>query len=82
MSTTKSPHTPASPTPATRILRKRDVLLKISVSSTTLWRMQRAGIFPKSFPISRGLVGWRESDIDAWIDRRSKSRTALPVRPV
>lgn len=59
-----------------RILRKPDVLARIGVSSTTLWRMQRDGRFLPPFRISPGLVGWLETDVDDWIEaqRQASSR--------
>ena len=51
-----------------RVLRKPDVLARIPVSPTTLWRMQRDRGFPPPFRISPGLVGWLETDVDDWIE--------------
>ena len=56
-----------------RILRKWEVLARIRVSATTLWRLQSRGEFPPSFRISPGAVGWRESDVDRWIEERGRS---------
>ena len=67
MTTRTPPRKPA------RILRKSEVLERIRVSATTLWRMQGRGEFPPSFRISRGAVGWRESDIERWIEERGRS---------
>ena len=61
------------PSRPTRILRRAEVLARVPVSPTTLWRMQRRGDFPPSFPISPGAVGWREADIDQWIEERGRS---------
>ncbi len=56
----------------TRILRAPEVVRLIGVSRTTLWRMERAGKFPKRISISGGgtAVGWREDQIREWIDSR------------
>ena len=56
----------------TRILRKPQVLARLGVSGTTLWRMQRRNEFPKPFRISPGLIGWRETDVDRWIEERGR----------
>ena len=68
-----------------RVLRKPEVLARVGVSSTTLWRMQRAGRFPPSFHISPGLVGWLDADVDRWIEtqghaslRRTPSSSVSP----
>ncbi|WP_309646014.1 AlpA family phage regulatory protein [Phenylobacterium sp.] len=36
------------------------------ISRTTAWRLQNAGDFPRPVVISRGRVGWRESEVAAW----------------
>lgn len=40
------------------------------LSRTTLWRMSRAGEFPKPVPISKGRVGYPAERIHAWIAER------------
>lgn len=57
-----------------RILRRWQVLERLGVSPTTLWRMQRRGDFPPFFQISAGLVGWLEADVDHWIEERARGR--------
>ena len=62
----------------TRLLRKPAVLERVGLSDTTIWRLERAGKFPKSIRISAGAVAWREADIEAWIAERiaaSRRRT-------
>jgi len=54
------------------ILRRREVLRLTGLPSTTLWRRVRDGHFPE--PIRLGgpntrAVGWRRSDIEAWLER-------------
>lgn len=65
---------PAAPAP--RLLRRDEVSDRTGLSATTIWRMQRAGNFPKSVPISAGLVGWIESEVNAWIASRIAARDA------
>ncbi len=36
------------------------------ISRTTAWRLQNTGAFPRPVVISRGRVGWRESEVYAW----------------
>ena len=60
-------------TTATRILRKPAVLDRVGLSDTTLWRLERAGRFPRSIRISQGTVGWRESDVEDWIRERAEA---------
>jgi prophage regulatory protein len=55
---------------ADRILRIRGVVEMTSLAQATVYRMIRAGTFPRGVDISPRAVGWRVSDIDAWIAKR------------
>jgi prophage regulatory protein len=57
-----------------RVLSQPAVLAKVPVSRTTLWRMERDGLFPKRIRISTNRVGWLETEIDAWLEERRLSR--------
>ena len=67
MQTQETSHTPS------RLLRKPAVVARVGLSATTLWRLERAGEFPRSFRISPGAVAWREADIEAWISQRAEA---------
>jgi predicted DNA-binding transcriptional regulator AlpA len=60
----------ATATPSKRVLSQRAVLERVPVSRTTLWRMERAGLFPQRIRVSANRVGWIEADVDAWVDGR------------
>ncbi|MDZ7895358.1 MAG: AlpA family phage regulatory protein [Sphingobium sp.] len=53
--------------PGERLLRLRDVLDRVGLSTTTLYRRIRAGEFPKPMKLSAGVSRWRESQVDGWI---------------
>jgi prophage regulatory protein len=59
--------------PTTKLLRKPQVLERVGVSGSTLWRMQKRGQFPDSVQISPGTVGWFASDVEDWIVSRRAS---------
>lgn len=61
-----------SPSP-TRLLRKPAVIERVALSDTTIWRLARAGKFPRAIRISPGAVAWREADIEAWIALRAEA---------
>jgi prophage regulatory protein len=42
----------------------------VGFSRTTAWREMRAGRFPRPIRISANRVGWRRSDLMAWLSRR------------
>lgn len=53
------------------LLSKAQVIEITTLSHTTIWRMMKKGIFPKSVKASMGRVAWRKSDIDNWLDERT-----------
>ena len=57
----KPDHTPQ------KFLRLPQVRDLTGVSSTTLWRWERAGTFPPRVQIGPNTVAWRESDIQRWM---------------
>ena len=60
-------------TPEKRVLSQQAVLDRVPVSRTTLWRMERAGLFPKRIQVSTNRVGWIEADVDAWVEGRRRA---------
>jgi prophage regulatory protein len=55
-----------------RVLRLHAVLDRVPVSRTTLWRMERAGLFPRRIQVSTNRVGWIEADVNAWVEGRKR----------
>jgi len=53
-----------------KIIRVKQLVAKIGVSASTVWRMERAGTFPKRRKLSPGAVGWLESEVDEWLESR------------
>jgi prophage regulatory protein len=60
-------------TPEKRALSHKAVLERVPLSRTTLWRMERAGQFPKRIQLSPNRVAWLEADIDAWFEERQRN---------
>ncbi|WP_370278582.1 helix-turn-helix transcriptional regulator [Pontibacterium sp.] len=54
-----------------QILRRRDVEKAVGLSCSTIYRMMDAGTFPKPIRLTPSRVGWKESDIQKWIEDRS-----------
>lgn len=65
-----------------RILRVDEVVERVGVGRTTLWRWERAGRFPARRQLGDQSVGWLEAEVDAWIEGRPRvvpgSGTAPP----
>lgn len=82
--------TPTEPTAPTtrddRLLRWPQVREIVGLSRTTVWRLQKAGLFPDPIEVSANRVAWRERDIEAWCaDRAPRSSRSpflnLPPQP-
>jgi prophage regulatory protein len=52
-----------------RLLSRRSVLEKTSLSRATLFRKERAGEFPKAVQISANRVAYDSEAVDAWIKK-------------
>lgn len=55
-----------------RLLRIREVVSRLGVSRVTLWRWERAGLFPARRRLGPNAVGWLENEIDEWISSRER----------
>ena len=53
---------------ATAILRLPEVIARTGLSRTNVYRRIAAGTFPAPVALGPRAVGWRESDITAWIE--------------
>ena len=63
--------TQATPEALTRIVSNRELVQRLGLSAATLWRMRRRGDFPAPIALSPGRIGWRETDLAAWLDQRA-----------
>lgn len=52
------------------LLRRKLVLAVTGLSQSQLYRLIRAGEFPRPVKVSEGSVGWRQSQVAAWIMAR------------
>ncbi|SFB94507.1 transcriptional regulator, AlpA family [Microbulbifer thermotolerans] len=57
-----------------KILRLPAVLEATGLKRTSLYMMRRDGGFPQPVQIGKRAVGWRQSDIQKWIDQRATMR--------
>jgi prophage regulatory protein len=48
----------------------------ITLGKVQLWRLERAGKFPKRVHVSVRSIGWPESEIDEYLRQRAAARTA------
>jgi predicted DNA-binding transcriptional regulator AlpA len=52
-----------------KILHFRHIQEITGRSRTTIWRWEKAGQFPKRVQLGPHGIGWRASEIQAWIDQ-------------
>jgi prophage regulatory protein len=53
-----------------RLLRTPEVQARVGLGRTTIWRLERAGDFPRRRQIGVGTTGWLESEVNEWIRAR------------
>jgi len=61
-----------------RILRASEVCRRAGFGKSTLYTMLSAGEFPAGVRVTKRNVGWRESEVEAWI--KSRPTVAWEVR--
>lgn len=57
-----------------RLLRLRDVVAKVGMGSSTIYRKMAAGHFPSPVKLGPASVRWRESEVQRWIDGLQAAR--------
>jgi prophage regulatory protein len=53
-----------------RFIRRHEVLSRTGLGKSTLYRLMRAGQFPRSFLLTPRLAVWNESQVALWMSRR------------
>lgn len=56
-----------------RLIPFREVAQRVALSRSTIWRMERAGQFPKRRRLSVNKVAWWEPEIEEWLQNRQLS---------
>jgi prophage regulatory protein len=64
-----------------RILRLPEVMRLTSLSKTTIWELEKAGNFPQRRQLTGKAVGWKESEIVAWIDGLAPPANTTSAEP-
>jgi prophage regulatory protein len=58
-----------------RLLAVKEVVARTGLSRASIYRLERAGGFPKRLSISKNRVAWKESEIGAWIAQPKMRRS-------
>ena len=56
------------------LLRKPEVLKRVGIKTSTLYKWVAAGTFPAPVRLSSHFVAWREDEITAWIESRPRTK--------
>jgi prophage regulatory protein len=59
-----------------KILSQQQVTGLTGLSRVTIWRYERAGLFPTRIKLGPNRVGWRAEEIEAWIESRPRGTSA------
>jgi len=62
--------------PSKRIMRQAEVLAVTSASKNTIFRWVARGSFPPPVKIGSRAIGWRSSDVEAWLESLPVADTA------
>jgi prophage regulatory protein len=57
-----------------RVLRKPEVMSRIGLSDASIYRMEKAGRFPKRIRLGGQSVGWFSDEVDKWFDQKAQER--------
>lgn len=58
-----------------RLLPRREVLKRLGISNSTLYRLRRRGGFPAPVTVAHG-ERWLSQELDAWLAERAAEREA------
>ena len=62
----------------TRILRMREVMQRIGLSRSTIYKLMENDDFPRPMKLGSQAIGWRDADVEAWIESRLLSPLGRP----
>lgn len=72
---TPKPRRAAAYDPASELVKPSHLRTVVGLSGCTIWRLRRVGQFPAPIKLSIGRIGWRRSDLEAWLtERQAASR--------
>lgn len=60
-----------------RIVTKKELRLIVPYTPQHILRLEKQGRFPKRIRIGERRVGWRLSEIEAWLDERVRVSASL-----
>ena len=64
----------APPVIEPQVLNKDQVSLRVNLSPSQIYKLMKAGKFPRQIQLSPNRVGWLRTEIDTWIEDRKQKR--------
>lgn len=64
-----------------KVLRMKDLVVKVGLGQSTIYRMMADGTFPKPFELMPKRSGWFDDVIDEWLAARSGRPAAVVAQP-
>lgn len=58
-----------------RAIRIKELQRRVGLSRTSIWRLERLGLFPRRLHLTASAVAWIEEEIDDWL----RSRREVPL---
>lgn len=68
--------------PNDQALRWIDLQKIVPLSKTSIWRMERDGIFPKRRKMGKKLVVWLRSEVENWLNNLEVSDQTIDSRGI
>ena len=59
-----------------RVLRRRDLLMKVGLSKSQIDRLEAAGKFPRRLQLGPRAIAWVEAEVELWLEDRVARRDA------
>ena len=63
-------------TPPTRIITQKELANRVPYSPVQIWRLEKAGTFPRRVTLGPNRVGWVEAEVEEWLRERLDDRSA------
>lgn len=57
-----------------RVIREPEIVERTGLSRVTIWRLEKAGNFPKRIQLGANSKGWFDDEIDRWLDQKDRAR--------
>jgi prophage regulatory protein len=67
------PATSTPPAADDRVITTKELLERIPLDRSTIWRMSRSGRFPAPIQLTPAKLGWRWSAVAAWLEERQRN---------